>query len=283
MEAVQVIPTHGFWVECGRVEFLEMVARNRIASDNWGGYYFLSEIELFEKPKGDLEKYGFFLGLDGSIELGDQESITSANGRQACGMQSFRFSYLADLVRHHRVLLRDPNVQKSIFASSTKIPTRIVRNQFCGYSEFSSLSSVPRGSYVDWSDDTLAWEIIRQMEYTDGNEANFSTDLEVHWFERRDHYISINPKTFPSFDVTLSELKARKARANQHIAELYHLVQVHGHSESGDLAARNLLEKLDDDAVLEICFVDYHGAQKVTKTSGDVFLQRLPNTELLFN
>ena len=285
MEAVQVIPTHGFLVQCTKSEFFEVIAKNKLTPDSDGKHYFLANTEHFRKLDQEKGTWRFFLGLDGTVDLGENEFLDSENDLLACRIEPFAFRYLQHLIVHHDKLLMDPNVQKALFASNAKVPTRIVRNKFCGWSDFSALGNSPEGDYQAWDDDTLAWQILRQMEHTTGNEANTFNELESHWYERRDNYLSINPRFFPSHSVTLSELRARRKRAEDLIRDYdYLLNNTFRDGDEKEAELRRSLEKLDDDTVLEICFLDYHnGNHWITKLAGDVFLSRLPNTEYLFN
>jgi hypothetical protein len=285
MKAIQVIPTHGFLVQCTRSEFFEVLAKNKLTPDSDGNHYLLSDTEHFRNLDQEKATWKFFLGLDGTVDLRENGFLDNENDLLACRIEPFEFRYLQHLIVHHDKLLMDPNVQKALFASNAKVPTRIIRNKFCGWSDFSALGSSPEGNYEGWDDDTLAWQILRQMENTIGNEANTFNELESHWYERRDNYLSINPRFFPSYSVTLSELRARRKRADGLIQEYENLINNQFiNDDAGEYKLRSALEKLDDDTVLEICFLDFHnGNHWITKIAGDVFLSRLPDTQYLFN
>ena len=276
MKATQVLPTHGFFVVAAKQELIKVIHKNRISATEDEFQDFLRKLEELDSNS----ELGFFVGLDGVIELGEEQEITLRGERESIAIEPFEFTHLQQLIYRHREILRDPNVQKILFADSARVPNRINRKLFCGYREFASLEHFPSTPYEDWDDDTLAWQILRTMDQTIvGNEANHFNELEAHWLERRDNYISINAKVFPTFDVTLSELRARRARADELIADLERLL------EFGEEAkARIKLAGLDDDTVLEICYLDFHsGKHRVTKLAGVEFLSRLPDTDLLFN
>lgn len=289
MKATDISPTHGFWIECTKIEFFEMIARNRIETDRWGDFRFLSE-ELSSRSDDDYSgQYSFFLGLNGKIELGDKNFILAQEGRESLGIEPFDFEYLFSLQRHHDFLLRDPNVMKSMFSWSTNIPERIDRKNFGGWTEFQSLESRPiRNSEFlnsgqklidvqDWDDDTLAWQILLEMKHTGGNELNTSNDLESEWLHRREKNISIKPRFFPTYAVPISELKARRQRANDFLRDAY---LGESYDENRLLAQ---LSPLDVDALLEICFLDYFQEMRVTKLAGTMFLDRISDSRFVFN
>ena len=289
MKATDISPTHGFWIECTKREFFEMIARNRIETDRWGVFSFVSE-ELSSRSDDDHSgKYSFFLGLNGKIELGDKNYVLAQEERESLDVEHFEFEHLFSLHRHHDFLLRDPNVMKSMFSWSTKIPVRIDANTFGGWTEFISLESRPiRNSEFlysgqklieieDWDDDTLAWQILLEMEDTGGNELNTTNELEAEWLHRREKNISIKPRFFPTYAVPLSELKARRQRANDFLRDAYR----------GETYEENRLlvhlSPLDVDALLEICFLDYFQERRVTKLAGTMFLDRISDSRFVFN
>ncbi len=289
MKATDISPTHGFWIECTKIEFFELIARNRIETDRWGDFSFLSEELSSRRDDDHAGGYGFFLGLNGKIELGEKSFVLAQENRESHGIEHFDFQYLFSLQRHHDLLLRDPNVMKSMFSWSTKIPVRIDSKTFGGWAEFRSLESRPiRNSEFqhsgqslieieDWDDDTLAWQILLEMKDTGGNELNTSNDLEREWLRRRDKNVTIQPRFFPTYAVPLSELKARRQRANNFLRDAY-LEQ--GYDENRLLAQ---LSPLDVDALLEVCFLDYFQEMHVTKLAGTMFLDRISDSRFVFN
>ena len=289
MKATDISPTHGFWIECAKTEFFEMIARNRIKTDRWGDFNFLSTESADRSDENHSGEFSFFLGLTGKIELGEKNFVLAQDERESQGIEPFEFEYLYSLQRHHDFLLRDPNVMKSMFSWSTTIPVRIDSKTFGGWTEFQSLESRPiRNSEFlnsgqklveikDWDDDTLAWQILLEMEDTSGNELNTSNDLEGEWLRRRDNNISIKPRFFPACAVPLSELKARRQRANNFLRDAY-LGQ--SYDENRLLAQ---LSPLDVDALLEICFLDHFQEMRVTKLAGTMFLDRISDSRFVFN
>jgi len=281
MKATIVYPSKGFWVEGSEEELYEILAKNRLEIEGWQILEAFSIAGETSNNEGEIRKIGFFLTLEGKLEFGLREVLTNRNGLEAWEIEPFEFQYFEHLLRHHKKLLRDPNIQKIMNSDTVFVPTRIYGNRFCGYGEFARLGSVTDSEPSELSDDELAWEILRRMEFVIGNEANWNNDFELEWFERRENFISIEPKFFPTSDVTLSELRARWKRAKNLILQFAILEW----TPENDLEIRKALEVLDLDTVLEVCFLDYHGEglHRITKIAGDVFLQRLPDTEYLLN
>jgi hypothetical protein len=279
MKATILAPTHGFWVESSEDELYEIIVKNRIEIEGWQLREALSVDSELDHDGGENRKIGFFLTLEGKIEFGLSEHLANKLGRAAWEIEPFEFHYFEHLWRHHQGLLRDPNIQKIMTFETVFIPTRIDGRRFYGYEEFARLGSGTDSSPGELSDDDLAWEILRRMDSVMANEANWYNDFELEWYERRENFISIEPKFFPTSKVTLSELRARWMRAKNLISEFSTL----DWSAENDLQTRKALENLDLDTVLEVCFLDYHGEglRRLTKIAGDVFLQRLPNTEYL--